>query len=239
MDDFCVWDEDINQHFQNVRALLQCCRDNQVTLNVDKFVFARSETKWAGYILKNGGVSADTAKLRAISDFPRPSNITQLRSFMGLVEQLGNFSSEISAAAFPLRPLLRPSNLFVWTVDHESAFNAVKAALVSTPVLAQFDPSLETVLQTDASLKNGLGFALLQKHGDQWKLVECGSRFVTDTESRYAVVELELRAVEWAMRDKCRLYLLGLPMFSLIVDHQALVTIGFHWIQWKIRNYSA
>lgn len=111
---------------------------------------------------------------------------------MGLLEQLGNFSSEIIAAAFPLRPLLRPSNVFAWTADHESAFNAVKAALVSVPVLEQFDPSLETVLQTDASLMNGLGLALLQKHGDQWKLVECGSPFVTNTESRCAVVELEL-----------------------------------------------
>ena len=55
-------------------------------------------------------------------------------------------------------------------------------------------------------------------------MIECGSRFVSDAESRYAVVELELCAVEWAMR-KCRLYLIGLPSFTLVVDHQALVTI--------------
>jgi len=143
---------------------------------------------------------------------------------MGLVEQLAQFTPHISAAATPLRPLLKPSNDFIWTSDHDAAFNEVKSALVSPPVLSQFDPSLETVLQTDASKLNGIGYALLQKHGEQWKLVECGSRFLTDTESRYSVPEIELRGVEWSMK-KCRLYLLGLPKFKLITDHQALVTI--------------
>ena len=77
---------------------------------------------------------------------------------------------------------------------------------------------------TDASRKNGLGFALLQRHDNQWKIIQCGSRFLSDAESRYAIVELEMRAAQWAMK-KCRLHLLGLPTFNLIVDHQPLVTI--------------
>lgn len=95
---------------------------------------------------------------------------------------------------------------------------------MAQPILAHFDPTLETSLQVDASRKNGMGFALLQLHGSTWKLVDANSRWCTDTESRYAIVELELAAVEWAMR-KCRLYLLGLHNFQLVVDHQALVTI--------------
>ncbi len=69
-----------------------------------------------------------------------------------------------------------------------------------------------------------MGYALLQRHNDVWKLVDANSRWCTDTETRYAIVELELAAVEWAMR-KCNLYLLGLPTFTLMIDHQALVTI--------------
>ncbi|KZR99649.1 Uncharacterized protein APZ42_004403, partial [Daphnia magna] len=105
---------------------------------------------------------------------------------------------------------------FEWTNDHDTAFAAVKQALLAPPILAQFDPSLETSLQVDASRKHGMGYALLQLHGSIWKLVDANSRWCTDTESRYAIVELELAAVEWAMR-KCKLYLLGLPMFRLIV----------------------
>jgi len=69
-----------------------------------------------------------------------------------------------------------------------------------------------------------MGYALLQQHGEIWKLVDANSRWCTDTETRYSIVELELAAVEWAMR-KCRLYLIGLPNFSLVTDHQALVSI--------------
>ncbi|KZS08458.1 Uncharacterized protein APZ42_027535 [Daphnia magna] len=84
------------------------------------------------------------------------------------------------------------------------AFEEVKMALLVPPILAHFDPSRETSLQVDASRKNGMG--------------------CTDTESRYAIVELELTVAEWAIR-KCKLYLMGLPTFTLVVDHQALVPI--------------
>ena len=91
-------------------------------------------------------------------------------------------------------------------------------------MLSHFSPALETALHVDAASKNGMGYALLQRHKDHWKLVEANSRWCSDTESRYAIVELELAATKWAIR-KCRLYLLGLPSFSLVVDHQALVSI--------------
>ena len=80
------------------------------------------------------------------------------------------------------------------------------------------------MLQTDAARSKGLGFALLQQHGGIWRLIQCGLRFLADTESRYAMVELEMLAALWAM-NKCRVFLLGLPMFTLVVDHQPLVTI--------------
>ncbi|XP_032796135.2 uncharacterized protein K02A2.6-like [Daphnia magna] len=143
---------------------------------------------------------------------------------MGLVEQLAGFSTDVAAAKGPLRPLLSSRNPYVWTPDQESAFVAVKAALTAPPILAHFNPELDTALQVDAPRKNGMGYALLQRHNEVWKLVDANSRWCTDTETRYAIVELELAAVEWAMR-KCKLYLLGLPTFTLMIDHQALVTI--------------
>ena len=80
------------------------------------------------------------------------------------------------------------------------------------------------MLQTDASRRNGLGFALLQLVEDRWRLVQCGSRFVTDTESRYAMVELELLAIVWAVK-KLRVYLAGLPQFMVLTDHKPLLPI--------------
>ena len=103
----------------------------------------------------------------------------------------------------------------------------MKKVLASPAVLAPFDPNLPTMLQTDASRLKGLGFALLQKHGEVWKLVQCGSRFISETESRYAMIELELLGVVWAA-SKCSLYLLG-RQFDLVVDHKPLVPILNHY----------
>lgn len=146
--------------------------------------------------------TVNSRKIKAIADFPSPQCITDLRSFLGLTNQLGQFSSDISAAAQPLRDLLRPGNTWHWTSQHDEAFAKVKETLISPPILAHYDPALPTMLQTDASRLHGFGFVLLQRHNEVWRLVQCGSRFVTNTESRYAMIELELGAVFWAMR-KC------------------------------------
>jgi len=227
VDDILTEAETVRIAYEDARDILTICRANQITLNAAKFQFAVTETDFAGYRLIEGGIAADPDKISGISLFPKPVNIHQLRSFLGLVNQLGEFSADIATAAHPLRSLLRSDNPYIWTADHDAAFAAVKQALTAPPILAPFDPAAETFLMSDASRKNGLGYALMQRipgQTKQWKLIQCGSRFVTDTESRYAMVELELRAAHWAMK-KCRLYLHGLPSFTLIVDHQPLVTI--------------
>ena len=98
----------------------------------------------------------------------------------------------------------------MWTVDHTRAFEAVKAALVSPPILSTFVVTRPTRQLDEASGK--------------WLLIDAGSRFISETESRYAMVELELLAATWAV-SKCRNYLLGLGHFDLWVDHQPLKSI--------------
>ena len=77
---------------------------------------------------------ADPDKVSGISQFPKQVNIHQLRSFLGLVNQLGEFSADIGTAAHPLRLLLRSDNPYIWTVDHDTAFTAVKQALTVPPI---------------------------------------------------------------------------------------------------------
>ena len=225
VDDLLVYEETFEEHVERVRNMLQWCREHQITLSSGrKFSFARERVEWAGYVIGPGEISPDPAKLEAITKFPAPTNITEMRRFMGMVEQMAEFSPHISAAATPLRPLLSPSNPFIWNADHEEAFESVKKTMVDPPSLRQFDPLLETALHTDASRKNGLGYVLLQKHPEGWHLVQAGSRFVTDAESNYAMVELEMKGVEWAVK-KCHFYLAGMQDFTVVVDHQALISI--------------
>ena len=236
VDDVLLYDEDFLQHLQRINVILARCRANGITLNADKFVLAAPAVKFCGFILSANGIEADPEKVRAIADFPTPANITDLRSFMGLVNQLTEFTPDISAAAQPLRPLMSPRRAFVWTADHDAAFSQVKKALSRPPQLVMFDPHLPTILQTDASRLHGLGYALLQDQGgNQLRLVQCGSRFLSDAETRYATIELEMLAAAWAMH-KCSYYLKGLHHFEHVTDHRPLVPILNHYTLDAVEN---
>ncbi|XP_063591351.1 uncharacterized protein LOC134768457 [Penaeus indicus] len=236
VDDILLHDEDYLSHLQRVNEVLSRCRHHGITLNAEKFIVAASETSFCGYKLSNNGIEADPEKVKAIAEFPTPANLTDLRSFMGLVNQLAEFTPKISTAAAPLRPLMSPKRAFTWTADHTKAFIDTKQALSRPPILATFDPALPTILQTDASRLYGLGYVLLQDHGaGRYKMVQCGSRFLTDTETRYATIELEMQAVVWAI-SKCKFYLRGLQHFSVMTDHRPLVPILNHYSLDAIEN---
>ncbi|XP_076068309.1 uncharacterized protein LOC143040770 isoform X3 [Oratosquilla oratoria] len=225
VDDILLYDADYTTHLTHIHQVLTRCREFGITINKEKFEVAAPKVDFCGFTLSVAGIAADQDKVIAIRDFPTPANLTDLRSFMGLVNQLAEFTPEISAAAQPLRPLMSPKRQFLWTPDHDEAFRRVKAALIDPPVLASFDPTLPTILQTDASRLNGIGFALLQDHGSgRLRLIQCGSRFLTEAETRYATIELELLVAVWAM-FKCKYYLMGLQNFTLMTDHRPLVPI--------------
>ena len=225
VDDILTYSPDFRSHVASTIQLLDKCREHKITLNPKKFVFAKPEVEYVGYRLGSVGIKADPSKLKAIAEFPAPTCRKDLNTFMGMVKYLGNFSNEIAAAAGPLRPLLSMKNEFLWLPEHLRAFGEVKKTMTSPPILAHFDVARKTVLQTDASRLNGLGYVLLQLHDDGYKLVECGSRFISETESRYSMVELELLAIVWAVTKKLRVYLAGLPEFKVITDHRPLLSI--------------
>ena len=224
VDDILIHDTDYKSHIGNIWSVLEKCEENKITLNPDKIKFAKEELEYCGFILNKEGFTSDEKKVEAISQFKTPTCITDLRSFMGLVCQLSDFSTDIAKTAEPLRQLLKKNHEWMWTSVHDQAFKDVKDALTSPPVLTYFNPKLPIMLQTDASRLNGLGFVLLQKHRDGWRLVKCGSRFLSETESRYATIEQEMLAVTWATK-KCDIYLRGAQHYDVITDHRPLVPI--------------
>ena len=225
VDDLLIHTKTFQEHMKCLLEILEKCRVNHITLNPDKFQFVKDSVVFGGYRITPNGTEADPEKVKAITKFPIPKNLTELRSFFGLINHLGQFSTEISEVAEPLRPLLRKNSAFIWSPNHTTAFEAVKRALSTPPVLQPFDPQLPTELHTDASRNGGLGFVLIQRTPDgKSHLIQCGSRFLSETEKRYAMVELEMQGIVWAVK-KCRTYLLGMKHFKLMVDHKPLVPI--------------
>ena len=223
VDDVVIYDSDPSQHLDHVRQFLQRCAEQQITLNADKWECAKPQVTFAGFTISAKGYSIDESITDAITRFPTPTNHTNLRSFVGLANQLSASTATLSNLLAPLRPLLSTKNEFMWSPDINQAFNTAKQALTTAPTLSFFDLEKPTRLCTDAS-RQGLGFVLQQQNGDHWTLIQAGSRFLSDAESRYAVIEFELLAVSWAI-TKCKLFLAGLPHFTVVTDQHPLIPI--------------
>ena len=117
---------------------------------------------------------------------------------------------------------MKPKNKFQWLLEHQQAFELVKATLTAEdgPLLCHFDPELPITLTTDAS-RTGFGFLLTQKDkNSNTGLIQCGSMFLTPAEKNYAVIEIEAVAIQWAIL-KCKNYLLGTD-FQVFTDHKPL-----------------
>ncbi|XP_068246496.1 uncharacterized protein [Palaemon carinicauda] len=165
VDDIFAYDYSYKDHLAHNISILQRCDEYRITLNAQKICSAKRVVDFYGYKISSHGYTVDSHKVMAIADFPVPQNITDIRSFMGLVNQLESFSSAIAREAQPLRDLLKQHNEWCWIAHHVLSFRRVKEALTAPPILAHFDATLPTMLQTNESRLHGLGFALLQKHG--------------------------------------------------------------------------
>lgn len=223
-DDIIVFGRGTAQHDEHLDQTLKKLSDANVTLNKQKCEFRKTEISVVGHVVGKYGVKADPDKIRAIQDLPQPTNLTELRSFLGMVNQLGKFLPDLSAITEPLRSLLSSKTTWHWDQAQSQAFMKVKELVSHTPVLALYDPNRQTKVSADSS-SYGLGAVLLQLGDDQnWHPVCFASRSLSETESRYAQVEKEALASTYAC-EKFSKYLTGLAVFTLETDHKPLIAL--------------
>ena len=222
MDDVLVFGNDKAEHDARLAAALDRIRDGGVTLNREKCEFEKTKLLYLGHVIDHQGIQADPGKTSAIQRLNSPNNITELRRFLGMANQMGKFSPNLAQATQPLRELLNKNHAWQWGQMQEEAFQLVKTELCKPTILAFYTPDAPTKLSTDAS-SHGLGAVLLQRTGDEWKPVAYASRSMSDTEKRYAQIEKEALATVWAC-DKFASYIIGLK-FHIETDHKPLVPL--------------
>jgi len=220
VDDTIIWADTFEQLLKRVRIVMERCRKYNITISKKKLEIAEKIT-FAGFVISENGISPDPEQTKAISNFPAPKNVSELRSFLGMVNQLAFFAPDLAQMTAKMRQLLKTKNDWLWLPEHQHELERMKSLLTSSMVVKPFDPALTTILLTDASRLNGLGYALVQKEEDRLRLIICGSCSLTDAQTRYATVELECLAIQWAVK-KCNYYLRGLPHFDVYTDHRPL-----------------
>ena len=138
MDDIVVFGQNVAEHNIQLTAVLKRIKEAGVTLNADKCEFAKSEVKFLDHVIDKEGIGADPDKTSAIVKLNATTNVTELRRFLGMVNQLGKFSPRISEISQPLRELLSSKKCWVWGPSQDKAFSQIKDELSRPPVLALY-----------------------------------------------------------------------------------------------------
>ena len=162
-------------------------------------------------------------KVKAVMDAPQPTTITELKSYLGLLNYYGKFLPNISTILAPLYTLLRKSKPWKWSDKQQSAFDKSKQLLTSSQLLVHFDPSKKLILSCDAS-QYGIGAVLAHRFSDgSEKPIGFVSRTLTVAEKNYSQIKREGLACVFGVK-KFHSYLYG-HKFELVTDHKLLITL--------------
>ena len=215
IDDILIYSHSLEEHAEHLRIVLNILKQKQLYAKFKKCEFWLEKVAFLGHVVSKDGVSVDPGKVEAVSCWPRPTTISEVRSFLGLAGYYRKFVDGFSKIASPLTNLTRKNVKFQWTDLCERSFMELKQKLISAPILAIPTNSGRFVVYSDAS-KCGLGCVLMQNG----KVIAYASRQLKDYEKNYPTHDLELAAVVFALKI-WRHYLYG-ERCEIYTDHKSL-----------------
>lgn len=215
IDDILVYSGSQGDHKQHLRVVLDTLRKERLYAKLSKCEFWLNSVSFLGHVISNNGVAVDPQKIKAILDWSRPTNVTEVRSFLGLAGYYRRFVEDFSRIAQPLTNLMKKTVRFQWNDKCERAFEELKKRLTTAPVLTLPIEGVEYEIYSDAS-REGLGCVLMQER----KVIAYASRQLKNHEKNYPTHDLELAAVVFALKI-WRHYLFGVPC-KIYTDHKSL-----------------
>ena len=219
-DDIIVYGATKAEHDASLMAVINRLSENGLTINKDKTVLNKTELSFFGHIFSSRGVSLDPARIKALDQMKPPTNVTEVRSLLGLFAFNSRHIYDFSALTAPLRQLTKTGTRWQWTSVEQQAFDTLKACLRENIVTAYFDPKRRSQITVDASIF-GLAAILCQPDDNGvMRPITYISRSLTDVESRYNQTELEALSCVWACEKLHRQIFMS--EFDLLTDHRAL-----------------
>ena len=205
-----------------LREILKRCDENNITLSKKKMEVG-DDVHFAGFKVGVSGCRPDPNKIVALKNFKTPTTPTEVRSFLGAVNQMSCWWPDLSQHCTRLRKLIEKNVAWTWQPEHEEDFQKIKDLMSDSANLAPYDPKRKTELLTDAS-RLGLGFVLVQfdETSKRWRLIKAGSVALKRAQKNYPPIQLELLGLTWALQS-CNHYLRAHPGFLVKTDHNPLV----------------
>ena len=217
LDDILITGATEAEHLHNLQEVLNRLEQAGMCLKKDKCALLLPQVEYLGHQISQKGLHPTKEKVRAIVEAPAPQNITQLKSFLGMLNYYSKFLPNLSTLLAPLYKLLHKKTSWQWDEAQQEAFCKAKELLVSSPVLVHFDPAKPLGLSCDAS-PYGIGAVLSHKlaNGTEHP-VAYASRSLSPAELNYAQLDKEDLAIIFSVKQ----YLLG-RKFTIYSDHKPL-----------------
>jgi hypothetical protein len=215
IDDILVFSKNEEEHEEHLRLVLQKLRDHQLYAKLNKCEFWLEEVFFLGHVISKGGVSVDPSKVKDVLNWKAPENVSEIRSFLGMVRYYRRFIEGFSKIAKPMTRLLEKGSKFVWTPECQASFEDLKKRLTTAPILVMPNVQKSFSVYCDAS-HQGLGCVLMQ----EGHVVAYASRQLRKHEVNYPTHDLELAAVVHALKI-WRHYLIG-KKTEIYTDHKSL-----------------
>lgn len=220
VDDILIFSRTFEEHLDHLTQVFQRLHETNLRLRPDKCNFAQKEIKFLGHIISPEGIRVDSDKTSAVSQYPVPKTQKQVRSFLGMANYFRRFLKDHSKIAAPLNALLKKDQSFTWTPECQTAFDTIKQALVSTPVLGYPDNNKPYILTCDAS-DFSISYILSQVDDQKREyVIAYGGKSLGDAQRNWTTSEKECYAILNGV-DAYRPYLNN-SHFTVITDHNAL-----------------
>ena len=219
VDDVVVMGRTEEDALLNLRKVFQRFQEANLKLKASKCHLFQKEVVFLGHVVSEEGLRCDPAKIESVKDWPRPENVTEVRSFLGLASYYRKFIPNFAEKAVPLTALTKKNQPYVWDDRCEKAFEQLKNDLISSSVLSYPRREGEFILDTDAS-GYSVGAVLSQVQDGEERVIAYASKTLCPSRQRYCVTYRELYAVVTFVKH-FRHYLWG-KKFLIRTDHSSL-----------------